>query len=182
MIDEILVQKMIEDEIHPDYTIFKYYETDPYIFIFWKHKKYDKDDERGKLIGVGPIVFDKSQKNYTILGSGSNNAHYYKHLPDNLFDEYRIINTFESIKAGIVRRKYVNTDDVDRLCQIITNGWASVDFDMYYSKDYDVEIHIIAVLKNKEQQDIIINFWNEIDYQYKVLNDTEILLWKTKDE
>ncbi|QWT85396.1 hypothetical protein KBP46_18360 [Chryseobacterium sp. PCH239] len=38
MIDEILVQKMIEDEIHPDYTIFKYYETDPYIFIFWKHK------------------------------------------------------------------------------------------------------------------------------------------------
>lgn len=66
--------------------------------------------------------------------------------------------------------------------KIITNGWASVDFDIYYPKDYDVEIHIIAVLKNKEQQDIIINFWNEIDYQYKVLNDTEILLWKTKDE
>lgn len=182
MINKALVQKIIEEEINPNYTIFKYYDTEPYTFIFWKHKKYDKDDERGKLIGVGPVVYDKKLKNYTVLGSGSNNEHYYKHLPDNLFAEYTIINTYESIKAGILRRKYVNTDDVDRLCQIITNGWGYADFDMYYSQDYDVKDHIIVVLKDKNQQEELLNFWNEINYNYKRLSATEILLWKEKDK
>ncbi|WP_144281857.1 hypothetical protein [Chryseobacterium echinoideorum] len=182
MIDEILVQKMIEDKIHPDYKIFKLYDTQPYIFIFWKHKKYDKDDERGMLIGVGPIVYDKEKKDYTILGSGSNNEHYYKHLPKNLFEEYRVINSFESIKAGILRRKYVNTDDIDRLCQIITNGWGYTDFDIYSPSGYSIETHSVVVLKDKIHQEILIDFWNKINYQYEIINDTEILLWKIKDE
>jgi len=182
VIDEILVQKMIEDKIHPDYKIFKCYDTEPYVFIFWKHKEYDKDDERGMLIGVGPIVFDKEKKDYTILGSGSNNNHYYQYLPDNLFEEYSITNTFESIKTGILRRKYVNTDDVDRLCQMITNGWGSVDFDILYPSGYDIENNLVVVLKDKKHQEIIINFWQEIDRPYQILSDTEILLWRKKDK
>lgn len=182
MIDEILVQKMIVDKIHPDYKIFKLYDTKSYTFIFWKHKKYDKDDERGMLIGIGPIVFDKQKKDYTILGSGSDNEHYYKHLPKNFFEEYKIINTFESIKNGILRRKYVNIDDIDRLCQIITNGWGYADFDILHPTDYSFETHSVVVLKDIKYQEILIDFWNDISYKYEIINDKEILLCRINDE
>lgn len=65
---------------------------------------------------------------------------------------------------------------------MITNGWAYVDFDILYPSGYDIENNLVVVLKDKKHQEIIINFWNEIDRRYQILSDTEILLWRKKDK
>ncbi len=70
MIDSRIVQEIIEKEISSDFEIYKYFDTEPYVIIFWKHKKYDIDDERGKIIGPGPVIFDKKKNEYRLLGSG----------------------------------------------------------------------------------------------------------------
>ncbi len=69
-IDETLVQNLINETIGPEYEIHKISDSNKYVFISWKHRNYYIDDERGHRIGVGPIVYNKTTKEYKLLGSG----------------------------------------------------------------------------------------------------------------
>lgn len=69
MIDLKYVQALIEIEISPDFEIREYFDTTDMVIVFWKHKIYDTDDERGHIIGAGPVVYDKTTKEYRVLGS-----------------------------------------------------------------------------------------------------------------
>uniref|UniRef100_A0AAU6WPN9 Immunity protein 35 domain-containing protein n=1 Tax=Chryseobacterium endophyticum TaxID=1854762 RepID=A0AAU6WPN9_9FLAO len=69
MIDLDYVQQIIEKEISPDFKISRYFDTEDLVIYFWKHKEYDSDDERGRIIGSGPVVYDKKTKEYRVMGS-----------------------------------------------------------------------------------------------------------------
>ncbi|WP_294279823.1 hypothetical protein [uncultured Chryseobacterium sp.] len=62
MIDLDRVQQIIEKEISPDFKISRYFDTEDMVIYFWTHKEYDPDDERGWIIGSGPVVYDRRQK------------------------------------------------------------------------------------------------------------------------
>ncbi|WBX98975.1 hypothetical protein [Chryseobacterium gambrini] len=70
MIDLNFAQQIIEKEISPDFKIAEYFDTEEMIISFWTHKIYYPDDERGHIIGSGPLVYDKTTKEYRVMGSG----------------------------------------------------------------------------------------------------------------
>jgi hypothetical protein len=68
MINLKYVQELIEKK-SALIEIREYFDTKDIVIVFWKHKIYDMDDERGHIIGSGPVVYDKATKEYRVLGS-----------------------------------------------------------------------------------------------------------------
>jgi hypothetical protein len=201
MIDIELVQKLIEKEIHPDFTIAEYYDTPLYVFISWKHKDYYKDEERSSLLGPGLIVFDKKKNEYRVMGSAE--SWYVDYLDSNLFpDEERkrdIINnalagnqTNDSDKTWIVgkitkdilRRNHINSDDIQDLC-IITGARPNAlteeeEFEMKWMPGLKRNDHNLVIFDNKDAHNNLIQIWDEIGFKYEIISDTKLLLWKVK--
>jgi hypothetical protein len=201
MIDTLLVQTLIEKEIHPDFTIAEYYDTPLYVFINWKHKDYSADDERSSLLGPGLIVFDKKKNEYRVMGSAE--SWYLDYLDSNLFTDenrkYNIINNalggnqtndsdkmwiVEKISKDILRRNHVNSDDIEYLC-IITGARPNSlteeeEFEMKWMPGLERRDHNLVIFDNKKAHKELMKIWDEIGFKYEVISDTKLLLWKVK--
>jgi len=202
MIDIPLVQKLIEVEIHPDFTIGECYDTPLYIFINWKHKEYYPDDERCLLVGAGMIIYDKSKNEYRVMGSAE--SWHYELLESQLVEDpdrkrqrdiisnyWNGITTGEderfwiinNIKKGIIRRNRINTEDIDHLC-IITGAraypWTEDVFDMGRLPGLEGGDHIIVIFDNKKARQELMQIWDEMGFKYEAISETELVLWKVK--
>ncbi|EZH75756.1 hypothetical protein ATO12_02915 [Aquimarina atlantica] len=105
-------REMIIDTLGSNYTLHAIEETSKYVFGFWKHVDYEHDDERGMLVGPGPVVFIKESKEYKNLGSGDLvYGDYYDEFREEENDDDGWLSVTE-IKEGILRRKFVNEHDI----------------------------------------------------------------------
>ena len=149
-----------------------------YLFITYKHKRFYKDDERGQLIGPGPIVYDKETKEYKTSGSGDFICgEYYGYLNDNEeVSEDKI--SVEKIKNGILRRRFVNDDDIWDLETIYKMENGDFNSHMTKNRNYNLSLHTIYCSENIEYIKYLKRFWMELELKYEVINPNEIILWK----
>ncbi|MBL1219472.1 hypothetical protein JET18_01405 [Chryseobacterium sp. L7] len=201
MVDLDYVQKLIEKEIGPDFEVRQYFDTKDMIIFFWKHKTYDTDDERGHLIGCRPVIYDKLKDEYRVMGSAEwfseeicqlsetdeskesiRDHNYLMSLFDQGEEEKEDIaytkSLIEKIKTNILRRNYVNTDDVDRLSILTGLRRINNECDLSIKPEWKFEKHIVIVSNNNVAKEKLIGIWKEINFNYKTLNQTELLLFK----
>jgi len=205
MIDLNYVQELIEKEIGPDFEIREYFDTKDMVIYFWKHKIYDIDDERGRIIGSGPVVYDKATKEYRVLGS----REWFSEEVCRLFetderkererermkDHDYLMTLFESneedpdysssltkkIKANILRRNYINSEDVDFLSILTGARRLDKEFDMMRKPEWNHTDHCVVVSDDHDAKEKLINIWKEISFGYKILSETELLLFRIRD-
>lgn len=200
MIDLNYVQKLIEKEISPDFEIREYFDTQDMVIFFWKHKRYDIDDERGRIIGYGPVVYDKAKNEYRVLGSRDwfseeisllfeteetkermRDHHYLMELFENNGEDpaYSKLLT-EKIKSRIIRRNYINSEEVDFLS--ILTGARRLDkkFDMILKRELIDTPHTVVVSEDHEAKEKLMNIWEELDFKHKTLSNTELFLFQSK--
>ncbi|UEQ74500.1 hypothetical protein [Chryseobacterium arthrosphaerae] len=201
MIDLKYVQALIEIEISPDFEIREYFDTTDMVIVFWKHKIYDTDDERGHIIGAGPVVYDKTTKEYRVLGSREWFSEEICRLfetdetKERMQDHEYLMNLFENneedsvysslltekIKASILRRNYINSEDIDFLS--ILTGARRLDkkFDMKSKPEWNHTDHCVVVSGDREAKEKLISIWKEINFGYQILSETELLLFRIRN-
>jgi len=198
MIDLDFAQQIIEKEISPDFKIAEYFDTEEMIIFFWTHKIYDPDDERGHIIGSGPLVYDKTIKEYRVMGSGEwfsekicklfetkerkekiDNRNYLTSLFENEQEDLVYTNSLiEKIKSNILRRNYVNSDDVDLLSILTGARRIDKEYDLIFRHEWKHEEHIIVVSDDSKAKEKLIVIWKEIGFGYKTLFQNELLLFR----
>ncbi|OCA75328.1 hypothetical protein [Chryseobacterium arthrosphaerae] len=201
MIDLKYVQALIEKEISPDFEIREYFDTTDMVIVFWKHKIYDTDDERGHIIGAGPVVYDKTTKEYRVLGSREWFSEEICRLfetdetKEKMQDHEYLMNLFENneedsvysrlltekIKASILRRNYINSEDIDFLS--ILTGARRLDkkFEMKGKPEWNHTDHCVVVSGDREAKEKLISIWKEINFGYQILSETELLLFRIRN-
>jgi hypothetical protein len=200
MIDLNFAQQIIEKEISSDFKTAEYFDTEEMIIFFWTHKIYDPDDERGHIIGSGPLVYDKTTKEYRVMGSGEwfseeicklfeteerkeriHDHDYIMKLFENLPEDTAYTNSLiEKIKSNILRRNYVNSDDVNLLSILTGARRIYKEYDHIFRREWKHEEHIIVVSDDSKAKEKLIAIWKEIGYEYKILSDNELLLFRLK--
>ncbi len=180
-IDKKIVQKLIEEVLGSEFMINGIHDSSKYIFVDWKHKKYDADDERGHRIGVGPVAYNKLTKEYKLLGSGEMiHGDYMDYLNEGVEEHDDEIPSLEQIKAGILRRQYVNSEDIGYLGYILEQELGSLKFYSTWVNELKDEPHEVINTDNKEAVKRLINFWNEIGFEYRKKSESELIIWKEK--
>ncbi|TDO77298.1 hypothetical protein EV143_10459 [Flavobacterium chryseum] len=176
-IDRDLVQEMINNSVGSEYVIHEFIDSSKYLFITYKHRDFYADDERGQLIGAGPIVYHKETKEYKTSGSGDFVCgEYFGYLNEN--DDYVEKQwSVEEIKNDIVRRKFVNEDDIWNLALLFI-GENGDSGSMTKNRNYNLLLHNIYRSDNTEVILYFEELWIELDLKYEVLNPNQILLWK----
>lgn len=176
-IDRDLVQEMINNFVGSNYVINEFIDSSKYLFITYKHRDFYADDERGKLIGSGPIVYHKETKEYKTSGSGDFVCgEYVGYLNEN--DDYVEKKwSVEEIKNDIVRRKFVNEDDIWNLALLFI-GENGDSGSMTKNRNYNLLLHNIYRSDNTEVILYFEKLWIELNLKYEVLNPNQILLWK----
>jgi hypothetical protein len=201
MINLDFAQQFLETEISSDFEIHKYFDTEKIIIFFWKHKKYDIDDERGHIIGYGPVVYDKAKKEYRVMGSREwfseeicklfeteeekermHDYNYLMSLFENRQEDVVYTNSLiEKIKSNILRRNYVNSEDVDFLSILTGARRINKEFNLIHKPEWEYEGHIIVVSDDNIAKEKLINIWKKIDLNYKIFSETELLLFRIKN-
>lgn len=201
MINLDYAQKFIEKEIGSDFKITKYFDTKDMSIFFWGHKNYDDDDERGHVIGPGPLVYNKDKKEYRVMGSREwfsddicklfeteeskeriNEHNYLMRLFENeKGDDLYTDSLIKKIKANILRRKYVNSEDVDFLSILTGARRIDKEFDLIGKPDWKYEEHIIVVSNDTIAKEKLINIWIEMSLKYIELSEIELLLFRIRN-
>jgi len=181
-IDKHKAQELINETIGSEYEVYDTFDSSKYIFINWKHKDYDRDDERGQRIGVGPIAFNKITKEYTLLGSGDMfSEEYRKYLFENIDLENKPekkIPSLMKIKSGILRRNYVNEEDIFYLIENFKKEFGDLNYSLSYPQNLTLDYTNQAMISlgKKSAMEYFIRFWNEIGFEYSEVSKNELLL------
>lgn len=178
-INRDLVQKMIDDFVGTNYVIHEFIDTFKYVFITYKHKDFYEDDERGKLIGPGPIVYNKETKEYKTSGSGDFVCGEYFGCFNEDEEYIKKDLSVEEIKNNILRRKFVNDDDIWDLEDIFKKVKGDFKSHLTKNRNYNLSLHSIYCSENLESILYFENFWIELDLKYEMINPNEIVLWKS---
>ena len=177
-INRDLVQEMINNSVGSDYVINKIIDSSKFLFITYVHKDFYEDDERGKLIGSGPIVYNKKTKEYKISASGDFViGKYSEYLNENVESNEEQISV-EKIKNDILKRKFVNDDDIWNLETIYKMKNGDFNSSMTKNRNYNLSLHSIYCSENIESIKYFKNFWIELRLESEVINPNEIVLWK----
>ncbi|WBX98976.1 hypothetical protein [Chryseobacterium gambrini] len=100
-------------------------------------------------------------------------------LFENLPEDTAYTNSLiEKIKSNILRRNYVNSDDVDLLSILTGARRIDKEYDLIFRREWKHEEHIIVVSDDSKAKEKLIAIWKEIGYKYKILSDNELLLFR----
>lgn len=179
IINRDLVQEMINDFVGTDYVIHEFIDSSKYVFITYKHKGFYEDDERGRLIGSGPIVYNKETKEYKTSGSGDFVCgEYFGYLNEGGGEYVEKDLSAEEIKSNILRRKFVNDDDIWDLEIIFKKGKGDFNSHLTKNRNYNLSLHSIYCSANIDSVSYFENIWIELGLKYEVISPKEIVLWK----
>jgi hypothetical protein len=184
-IDRELVQKILDEELGGNYVIDSILDTEKYIFIDYKHKTYKDGDERGHLIGVGPVVFNKETSEYKLLGSEEYIfGDYSDYLPE--VEEAETLEDFfakpvEEIIKNIHDREFVNSDDCFYFLNLIEKEFPEFRGGISMNRTVNPYEHFLFDHENPEHRQKIIGFWELIGFPYLVRNEKEIVLGRVKN-
>ncbi len=177
--DTKLAQKIIDEEIGSDYTIYKVEDSEKYTFAYYKHKYYEDDDERGHLVGVGPVAFNKETKEYKLLSSGDILCGDYFDFQKNIQQDSQEpeFPDFDEIKKGILRRKYVNSDDIFYLGIHWDKQFEDKsDVHLTFNKEIDFKQFLIASSSNKDFLSFMEEYWRDLNLDSQKKDDNHIIL------
>lgn len=183
-IDKDLVQKIINEEISPNYVIDNILDTKKYIFIGYKHRYFDEDDDRGRLVGVGHVIYDKEKREYRLLGSGEyiigDYLDYLQNETEEEEDEEIEIKSLDQIITRIKERKYVNMDDYFFFLVAIEKEHPEFKSVMTMDRNLNLSEHFLFESENNIIQNKIIAFWKLFGYPYHPRNHNQIILCRTE--
>jgi len=140
-------------------------------YVFYTHSLYKHNgDENYRLIGVGPLLYDKKKGEIRELGSLE---FYENHSHKQIFKE-RYGNTSqeedeEEIKKNIREKKYVSSDDLEFIFDYLDIDYEDV---LVYSKDF--KNRIIEFNKNSDIANFE-KFLTELFLKYSKKNNEIIL-------
>lgn len=185
-IDKEKVQKIIDNEISSDFIadFENIIDTEKYIFINYRHKIYQPDDERGHLIGVGSIIYNKETKEYKLLGSGDYiEGDYMDYLPEN--EEQETLEDFfalpiQEIVNRIQNREFVNFTDCDYFLYKIEKEFPEFKGGVRMNRTVNPGEHFLFYEENSQYRQKIIQYWELIGFPYFVRNEKEIVLGRVK--
>ena len=168
-----IAQKVVDETVGLNYVIYETEDSEKYTFAYYKHRDYDFDDQRGHLIGVGPVVFIKETKQYRLLGSGEMVlGDYFNHKQN--FKEVKL--SFDEIMAKIIRHKYVNEDDVFDLQRCWESEFGDSHLSLSYNKDFDFRNYLLISSSNPEFLKFLTNYFTKMSLTFELKNEEEILL------
>ncbi|MDX6189956.1 hypothetical protein SGQ83_11400 [Flavobacterium sp. Fl-318] len=181
-IDKDLVQKIINEEISPNYVINNIIDTEKYIFIGYKHRYYDRDDDRATLVGVGDVIYDKEKSEYKLLGSGDYiTGDYLDYLQNETEEEEEIeIKSLDQIITRIKERQYVNRDDYHIFLDSIKKEHSEFKKGITMDRNLNLSEHFLFESENNIIQNKIIAFWKLFGYPYHPRNNNQIILCRTE--
>jgi hypothetical protein len=181
-IDKDLVQKIINEEISPNYVINNIIDTEKYIFIGYKHRYYDRDDDRATLVGVGDVIYDKEKSEYKLLGSGDYiTGDYLDYLQNETEEEEEIeIKSLDQIITRIKERQYVNRDDYHIFLDSIKKEHSEFKKGITMDRNLNLSEHFLFESENNIIQNKIIAFWKLFGYPYHPRNHNQIILCRTE--
>lgn len=186
-IDREKVQKIIDEQISSDFIadFENIIDTEKYIFINYKHKSYEADDERGHLIGVGPVVFNKETQEYQLLGSGEYIfGDYRDYLPE--FEEQETMEDFfalpiQEIVNRIQKREFVNQDDCFYFLNLMEKEFPEFKGGISMNRTVNAREHFLFNHENPEYRTRIVKFWDLTGFPYLIRNEKEIVLGRVKN-
>lgn len=184
-IDREKVQRIIDEEISTNFIadFESIIDTEKYIFINYKHNVYQPDDERGHLIGVGPIIYNKETKEYILLGSGEYIfGDYMDYLPE--YEEQETLEDFfalpvQEVVNRIQKREFVNQDDCFYFFNLIEKEFPEFNGYITMHRDFKLSEHFLFDYENHIFREKIIGFWELISFPYLIKNKKEIILGRT---
>jgi hypothetical protein len=175
-------QKIIDEAIGSEYIIFKTEDSERYTFAYYKHRNYDLDDERGHLVGSGPVVFKKQTSEHILLSSSDCIYGDYFDFREPAEEEPFQNPSFEQIKKDILRRNYVNSDDVHS----IEFNWKEQCEDpfmrLHWQKEIDYNRFLIVNSKNSSFLDFLKVFWSELNLDFEMTAEDELLLCRINEK
>lgn len=175
-------QKIITEGIGPDYVIYKIDETEKYSFAYYKHQNYYLDDERGRMIGVGPVVFIKETGEYKLLGSGEVIFGGYFDFSEEVEPEPFQNPSLEQIKKDILRRNYVNMDDLSFLEINWIEQFENPSMTITFQRGSDFNKFIIAKSKNSSFLDFLKEFWSDLNLDFEMIAEDELMLCRINEK
>lgn len=176
------VQKIITEGIGPDYVIYKIDNTEKYSFAYYKHQNYYLDDERGRLIGVGPVVFIKETGEYKLLGSGECIMGDYFDFNEEEEEEPFQIPSFEQIKKDILRRNYVNMDDLSFLVINWKEQFGDPSVEMIFQRGSDFGKFIIAKSENSSFLNFLKEYWLDLNLNFELIAADQLMLCRKNEK
>lgn len=181
-INRDIVQKIIDENIGLDFTVSTITDTSKYIFIYYKHKIYEVDDVRGRIIGTGPIVFNKETNEYKLLDSGEYIwGDYIDYLPkaNEISQSDKKIETFDNIIATIKKRNYINDEEYWYFLEILEKEYNDFQACIRLDRNLNLSNHFLFEYANAEHKNRIIEIWKAIQFPFKIRNKKEIVLCRT---
>lgn len=186
-IDREKVQRIIDEEIGTNFIadFENIIDTEKYIFISRKHRFYAKDDERGNLIGVGPIIYNKETKEYKLLGSGEYIfGDYIDYLPE--YEEQETLEDFfalpiEEVVNRIQKREFVNQDDCFYFFNLIEKEFPEFKAGISMNRSVNPREHFLLIDENESHRTKIIEYWELIGFPYHIRNEKEIVLGRVQN-
>lgn len=167
-------QKVVDETVGTKFVIHKTEDSEKYTFAYYKHRDYNYDDQRGRLIGVGPVVFIKETGEYKLLGSGEMVlGDYFDFNQD--FKESSPLN-FDEIMAKIIRHKYVNDDDVFELQLYWEGKFGASNLSLEYNRGLDFRNYLVVNSPNRDFLNFIKFCWTELRLPFEIQNEEKILL------
>lgn len=171
-------QSIINEELGTDFVIYETSDSEKYSFAFYKHKDYELDDDRGRLIGVGPVVLIKETGVYKLLSSGEIVMGDYFDLEGESEDEK--IPDYDEIKENILRRNYVNHDDVSFLSENWRNQFVDPSMFITGYKGMDFRNFILVECENKDFINFITEYWRDLNLSFEMVSESKIMLKRSK--
>lgn len=147
------LQILLSDIIDEEKFIYKTYEDEENIYVFTKFKKFkdiDFDDRYATVGGSSPIMVTKKSKKFK-------KTHNLE-VPTQLVKENYRSPTLKSIAIGIMKRKYVNFNDLFNFLEINFLKEYTTRFtlaDVLYEYDYDKEIFSFHFKKDQVKNNLI---------------------------
>lgn len=170
------LETLLENLIGEDMYIYKKYEDEEDIYVFTKLKKFkdiDYDDRYATVGGNSPIIVNKKSKEFRKI--------HTLEVPTKLRDKYYIPPTVESITNGILKRKYVNFNDVFNFLEI--NFIKKDDYiftlgDVLYGYDYNRETFTFH-FKDEEIRDVLMKFLKSISVSNYMDANNNLIIKRT---
>ncbi|MBE8724725.1 hypothetical protein [Flavobacterium hungaricum] len=170
------VKQIIDEKLGSEYVVFETEDSEKYTFAYYKHRDYGLEDDRGRLVGTGPVVFVKETGEHKLLSSGDCIYGDYFDFREEVEEEPFVLPSLEQIKESILRRNFVNSEDLFFLEENWKQQFEDPSMALTGKKDMDFTNFLLVKSKNSSFLDFIKEYWLGLDLDFEMLDDEQLML------
>ncbi|RZJ69545.1 hypothetical protein [Flavobacterium sp.] len=169
-------QKVIDETVGSQFVVYKIEDSEKYGFAHYKHRDCDMDDQRGRLVGVGPVIFIKETGEYRLLGA----LESMDYLQPEQECPVVVLPSLEEIKEKIIRHKFVNDGDIFDLQSYWEDKFGDPDMNLTYYKGFDFRNFTNLGSSNKDFLAFIKSLWTELQLPFEITDENQLVLSRRK--